>query len=345
MKSNKIFKKINFFIKSKLIKEKVIILLFICFIFLFSLTYNKKPKLKKTIYSNKWIVMTAFNSPTSSFKKLIKTINNWKIIVISYSNSIKINNNWKLLNFTNNLIYLTLKDQISLGYEITKYIKINSYSRKNIGYIYAIQHGAKEIYEIDEDIFITDINDLNINLNNKSIYYVIRNDSKMINPYNHFEQRNIWPRGFRIKDIGNDYNNNKFLLMNSNQLKLNPLIYQGLINGFPDVDSIYLQTKILDNKINIIFSNNAPLLYFPGNYIPINSKNTKYLYEIFPFLVLPTTMNEKISDIFRGYIIQYFSWRFKGCVIYFSSKMYKINNKLNSQFIKEKQLFYNLDIL
>ena len=288
--------------------------------------------------------MTAFNSPTSSFKKLIKTINNWKIIVISYSNNIKINNNWKLLNFTNNLIYLTLKDQISLGYEITKYLKINSYSRKNIGYIYAIQHGAKEIYEIDEDIFITDINDLNIKLNNKNIFYVIRNDSKMINPYNHFEQRNIWPRGFRIKDIGNDYyNNNKFLLMNSNQLKLNPLIYQGLINGFPDVDSIYLQTKILDNKINIIFSNNDPLLYFPGNYIPINSKNTKYLYEIFPFLVLPTTINEEISDIFRGYIIQYFSWRFKGCVIYFSSKMYKINNKLNSQFIKEKQLFYNLD--
>ena len=60
------------------------------------------------------------------------------------------------------------------------------------------------------------------------------------------------------------------LLMNSNQLKLNPLIYQGLINGFPDVDSIYLQTKILDNKINIIFANNDPLLYFPGNYIPIN---------------------------------------------------------------------------
>ena len=42
-------KKINFFIKSKIIKEKIIILLFICFIFLFLLTYNKKPKLKKNI--------------------------------------------------------------------------------------------------------------------------------------------------------------------------------------------------------------------------------------------------------------------------------------------------------
>ena len=52
MKSNKLCKKINFFIKTKIIKEKIIILLFICFIFLFLLTYNKKPKLKKTIYSS-----------------------------------------------------------------------------------------------------------------------------------------------------------------------------------------------------------------------------------------------------------------------------------------------------
>ena len=80
------------------------------------------------------------------------------------------------------------------------------------------------------------------NLNNKNIFYGIRNDSKMINPYYHFGERNIWPRGFRIKDIGKDYNN-KFLKINSSKLVLKPLIYQGLINGIPDVDSIYYQTK------------------------------------------------------------------------------------------------------
>ena len=81
-------------------------------------------------------------------------------------------------------------------------------------------------------------------------------------------------------------------------------------------------TKIY-SLINIRFSNNEPLLYFPGNYIPINSKNTKYLYDIFPFLVLPNTINERISDIFRGFLIQYFSWRFNGGIIYFISKMYQ----------------------
>ena len=52
----------------------------------------------------------------------------------------------------------------------------------------------------------------------------------MINPYNHFGQINIWSRGFRLNDIGKEYNN-KFLLINSTKLNLKPLIYQGLING------------------------------------------------------------------------------------------------------------------
>jgi hypothetical protein len=87
------------------------------------------------------------------------------------------------------------------------------------------------------------------------------------------------------------------------------------------------------------------LVYFPGNYIPINSKNTKYLYDIFPFLVLPNTVNERISDIWRGFIMQYFLWRYHGCVIYHISKNYikEYNLLAQSQFYKEKNLFFNIN--
>ena len=101
----------------------------------------------------------------------------------------------------------------------------------------------------------------------------------------------------------------------------------------------------MNNSINITFQNIEPLIYFPGNYIPINSKNTKYLYDLFPFLTLPTTINEKISDIFRGYIVQYFSWKFNGCVIYFKPKIHrdKYGYLFKSQFVEEKNLYYNID--
>jgi hypothetical protein len=168
----------------------------------------------------------------------------------------------------------------------------------------------------------------------------------MINPYLHFGEKTIWPRGFRINDIGRDYNNN-FFVINSSQLNLKPLVFQGLINGIPDVDSIFLQTRLkINNKFSLNFSNISPLIYFPGNYVPINSKNTKYLYDIFPFLVLPTTINERLSDILRGYIIQRFAWGYNGSIIYHSSNIYKTKNNdlYYQQFTKEKHLFNKLNI-
>jgi hypothetical protein len=74
----------------------------------------------------------------------------------------------------------------------------------------------------------------------------------MINPYIHFGDKNIWPRGFRLSDIGNQYNN-KFYSLDSKQLQLIPLIYQGLINGIPDIDSIFHTTKISSYEYNFSF--------------------------------------------------------------------------------------------
>ena len=111
---------------------------------------------------------------------------------------------------------------------------------------------------------------------------------------------------FLIKDIPKDYNK-EIYYANINQIKLKPLVYQGLINKIPDLDSIFFLTigKKKEN-LNITFSQNFPLLYLPGNYVPINSKNTKYLYEIFPFLMLPVTVNESFSDIihFLQFLLQ-----------------------------------------
>ena len=299
---------------NKIFKLKFIFYLFLNILYL--INYNKYDK---SIKFNKWIIMSTSNPPNHSIFLLLKILNDWRIVVVS--NNKKIDKDWKS---SDKIIYLSLEKQKNLGYKIIKYLDFGSPSaRKNIGYLYAIQHGAKEIFEIDENIFIPYINDLNINYQNYNICYGIRNDSSMMNPYSYFKKYNlnIWPRGFRLNDIGKDANN-KFYILNPFNLLLKPLIYQGIINGFPDVDSIFLKTNILNQLQKINFINNHPLLYLPGNYIPINSKNTKYLYDIFPFLLLPSTVNEKISDIWRGYIMQYFAWRYNGCVIYYISKNY-----------------------
>lgn len=96
----------------------------------------------------------------------------------------------------------------------------------------------------------------------------------MINPYFYFGEKNIWPRGFRIRDFGKDISN-YFFIVNSSNIGLKPLIYQGLINELPDIDSLFFITN--KNYKNFQFSNNYPLVYLPGNYISINSKNTRYI--------------------------------------------------------------------
>lgn len=41
-------------------------------------------------------------------------------------------------------IFLSLEQQAKLGFRIFKYLPFGSYVRKNIGYLFAIQHGAKK---------------------------------------------------------------------------------------------------------------------------------------------------------------------------------------------------------
>ena len=219
-----------------------------------------------------------------------------------------------------------------------------SYFRKSIGYLYAIQNGAKEIYEIDEELQFNNNQITPHEFINQYISYVSRKDNLMINPYPHFGYENIWPRGFNIKDIGKQIKNS-FYLINSTNLSLKPLIFQGLINLFPDLDSIFSSTTIkFENKYDFKILNAHPLLYFPNNFIPINSKNTHYLYEIFPLLIFPISLDENIADIWRGYLMQYFAWINKGVVIYYNSDVFRKSlKKDNHSFMKEKKNFFKLN--
>jgi len=301
---------------------------------------NKKPiKVleNKNFNSNKWIVLTAFNPPSSSIINLIEKLEEWKIVVIG--NNETNDNKWNIFKSSNKLVYLSNDDQKNFNYSILKYLKPNSYFRKSLGYLYCIEHGAKEIYEIDEDLLFNDKSFLNYSANNVHISYVKREDSLMSNPYLHFGDKTIWPRGFRLNDIGKQ-SEIKFHFSNSSNIPFKPLIFQGLINIFPDIDSIFYLTRINNlNSLNFQYSNSYPLLYFPHNYIPINSKNTKYLYNIFPLLMFPISLDENIADIWRGYIMQYFAWKMEGAVIYYNSNFSRtFVHKKKFNLLKEKKI-------
>ena len=172
--------------------------------------------------------------------------------------------------------------------------------------------------------------------------YVENNNSLMINPYSFYGISTIWPRGFRLKDIGKKHDT-KFYRVLTRRSNLNPLIFQGLLNINPDVDSIFRFTRVNNNySMKQFFDFRLPLMYLPGNYVPINSKNTKYLYDIFPSLAIPTTLPMRVSDIWRGYIMQRYAWIYNGSAFYFSpcADNKRNYNNITSDLNEEKDLFF-----
>ena len=309
---------------------------------------NRKQNLTKfkSFYSDKWVVLTTIRPPNRYIQKLLLKIPEpWKFVVIG---DIKTNNkSWDIYKNSTRLKYLSIEEQMKLGYNITKYIPFNSYSRKNIGYLYAIQHGAKEIFETDDNILFFRKSFLDQYVD-KYTFYAENNDSLMINPYSFFGKPSMWPRGFRYKDIEKNVDQ-KFYRMIGNRTKLNHLIFQGILNMEPDVDSIYRQTRVNKNNYytNQIFYFISNIMYLPGNFVPINSKCTRYLYDVFPSLPLPTTVSKRVSDIWRGYLMQRYAWIYNGTLVYsqpIGDNKRKYHN-LTKDFIEERDLFFKLDNL
>ena len=103
--------------------------------------------------------------------------------------------------------------------------------RKNLGYLWAIQHGAEELYETDDDN--EPVNNMLPNLNNG--YYVYNGTGrKVANPYAHFGFPHIWPRGYPLDQIRPQAQAERF-----SRLQARPLILQGLADKDPDVDAIF----------------------------------------------------------------------------------------------------------
>lgn len=147
------------------------------------------------------------------------------------------------MNFTD-VIFLSLEKQQRLGYKILDFLPTDSYARKNIGYLYAIQHGAKIIYELDNE------NSPNSNevfvLPEKSKTLTYAGNKAAVNVYKYFQQPNLWPRGFPLEEICSKIYEGYVL-----EREVHIPIQQGLMNGHPDVDIIH--------HLNVHFTKLSPI--------------------------------------------------------------------------------------
>ena len=268
------------------------------------------------------VIITTINPLNDNIKQFTK-IDNFRTIIIGDVKS-------SVYEYEN-LIFLSIEDQMHLEYESIKTIPKNHYSRKNIGYLYAIDNNSDIIYESDDDTFIQNVDYIkNIKFNsNKNISSI---DSNTINIYKFFTEKNIWHRGFDLTKINDE------LKYTEDDKFSNIGVWQGLINGDTDVDAIY---RLTNKDINIKFEDNIELSLNKGTYSPFNTQNTLWRKECFPLLYLPISVNFRFTDILRGYVAQRIMWEYQYLLGVHSPDVFQIRNHHNyfKDFLDEISMY------
>lgn len=292
--------------------------------------------------SERWILVSVSNYPTDSLRKLAK-IKGWQVLAIGNS---KTPSDWSLKG----AIFLSLEQQANLGFRVVDHLPYDSFVRKNVGYLFAIQHGAKKIFDADDRGDVID-NDLGKHFDVELIGEGARQDIIMqyshenpnrtiVNPYIHFGQRSVWPRGLPLENVG-EIGHEEFY---TEVFGGKQFIQQGISNGLPDVDSVFYFTRKPGlEAFDIRFDEHAPKVALPqGTMVPVNSFNTLYHSSAFWALMLPVSVSTMASDVLRGYWGQRLLWEIGGYVVVYPPTVHRYDRIESYPFSEEKDLHVNV---
>lgn len=230
------------------------------------------------------------------------------------------------------------------------FLPYDSYVRKCVGYLFAIQHGARRIFDADDrgEVIGGDLGkhfDLEIDGDVAKEQRILQYshavvNRTVVNPYVHFGQRSVWPRGLPLENVG-EVNHEEFYGEVSGGMQY---IQQGISSGLPDVDSVFYSTRKAGlETFDIKFDEHAPKVALPqGMMVPVNSFNTLFHYNAFWSLMLPVSVSKMASDVLRGYWGQRLMWEVGGYVVVYPPTIHR-NDKVEAYpFSEEKDLHVNV---
>ncbi len=243
-----------------------------------------------------WIVITSIHTPTRQVRALC-AMPGWQTVVVGDRKTPAVG--WN----DTQCIYLSLAHQAQLGYAILAHLPENNYGRKNIGYLFAVQHGARVIYETDDDNLPTALPRL-LETNAPIARASSPGGGGTANPYVHFGQVDLWPRGYPLDAV----NASRIVGYAECRRGASFPVQQGVVDLDPDVDALF-RMLYAPRVGHVRFSTTAPpLALAPGTYAPFNAQNTLWSYAAFWGLLLPVTTTMRVCDIWRSYWVQRLLW-------------------------------------
>uniref|UniRef100_A0A7S4EPV0 Uncharacterized protein n=2 Tax=Pseudo-nitzschia australis TaxID=44445 RepID=A0A7S4EPV0_9STRA len=201
----------------------------------------------------------------------------------------------------------------------------NPISRKNMGYLFALRHGAKLVMDLDVDHYL-----LPIDSTTGQVLPPIENEENIENArfvltaprvFNYHSLMNFtiegtatWPRGFPLQYI-HDKATAGQIAYEKSQLQLGTNsssigVVQLCPRDLPDVDAILQHVYPIVATTNVSNSNSATAgsrgsLVVPSHaFVPYNARSCIHTYKALWALFLPSTVPQSLSDVYRGYFSQ-----------------------------------------
>ena len=210
------------------------------------------------------------------------------------------------------------KGPFELSFGVQSLLPVKHYSRKNLGYLIAIERGASLIYETDDDN--APLNDWA--LRTLMVDAITIEAQHWSNVYRWFSDDLIWPRGLPLEAIRDERTLPKASSAEHCAEKYAP-IQQGLANNSPDVDAGW--RLVLDKSVEF---RKVPSILLPaGTWCPFNSQTTWWWPDAFPLLYLPSYCSFRMTDIWRSFIAQRCLWELDSGVVFHAPEVYQERNE------------------
>lgn len=236
----------------------------------------------------KFIIITTIHDPSEAIRLCAK-MKDHRLIVVGDQKTSK---DWSYPQVE----FLPVSSHEKMDLHLTESLPYNHYSRKMIGYLYAVSEGADQIIDLDDDILPK--KNWSFPLFEGS-YDLVDEKMGFVNVYTNYTSLQIWPRGLPLQYIPKKIDSES---KNKREVKVG--IWQGLSDESPDVDAIYRLTI----NANVEFNDLPPLVLGRSTISPYNSQNTCIRKELFSLLYLPATVSFRFTDILRSLVAQPIMW-------------------------------------
>ena len=185
-----------------------------------------------------WADTTSIFPPTKTIKQ-IAALPDWCLVIAGDKKAPK------QYNVSGGAIYLSPADQERMPFATGKLLRWNHFGRKNLGFLYAIQHGARWVYDTDDDNELQSmVNGIPIPRLN-ALVDEVDTSYKLYNLYTQMSTvRSAWPRGFPLEAVKDNRTYTAGFKRRTWAARRVGVV-QSLADHDPDVDGIYRLTQPL----------------------------------------------------------------------------------------------------